>query len=181
MKIVLVLYGVFAQFLSKISPLLLFQFIWKISSLILFFDGKQPKKDDVPPIKTVTFYEYCRCIIWGFCPISVWNLTFCSFSIYLKNLKFDLIFWRKTTKKGRCASHKKTLHYMKIVALSYGVFAQFPSEISPFVLFEFMSKNSCFGHVPCIENVTFCENCRCIIGVVCSNYVWNLTFCSNFW
>ena len=61
---------------------------------------------------------------------------------------------------------------MKIVAVLYGVFAQFLSEISPFVLFQFMSnKNACFGHVPRIENVTFCENCRCIIGVVCSNYV----------
>ena len=36
-----------------------------------FFDEKQPKKDDVPPIKNVTFYENCRCIIWGFCSISV--------------------------------------------------------------------------------------------------------------
>ena len=80
MKIVGVLYGVFAQFSSKISPLVLFQFISKISTFIQFF-------------------------------------------------------LRKTTKKGRCASHKKTLHFMKIVAVSYGVFAQFLSEISPFVLF----------------------------------------------
>ena len=112
----LVLYGVFAQFLAKISPLILFQYISKISTFILFFDEKK-------------------------------------------------------TKKRRCAYHKKTLHFMKIVAVSYGGFAQFLSEISPFVLFQFMSKNSCFGHVPRIENVKFCENCRCRIGVVCSNYV----------
>ena len=125
MKIVGVLYGVFALFSSKISPLVLFQFISKISTFIQFF-------------------------------------------------------LRKTTKKGRCASHKKTLHFMKIVAVLYGVFTPIPSEISPFVLFQFMRKKSRFGHVPRIENVTFCEICRCTIGVVCSNYVRNLTFCSIF-
>ena len=69
---------------------------------------------------------------------------------------------------------------MKIVAVLYWVFVQFLSEISPNVLFHFMSKNTRFGHVPRIENVTFCENCRRTIGFVCSNYVSDLTFCSNF-
>ena len=42
-EIVAVLYGVFAQFLSEISP------------FCLFFDKKQQNKDDVPRIKSVTF------------------------------------------------------------------------------------------------------------------------------
>ena len=81
MKIVFVLYGVFASFLSKISPLLLFQFIWKISCFILFFDEKQPK--NVPPIKNVTFCENCGCIIWGFCSLHrkryiLWKFSLCA-------------------------------------------------------------------------------------------------------
>ena len=43
MEIVAVLYGVFDQFLSEISP------------FGLFFDKKQQNKDDVPRIKSVTF------------------------------------------------------------------------------------------------------------------------------
>ena len=54
LKIVAVLYGVFAQFLSKTSP------------FGLFFDKKQQNKDDVPPIKNVTFCENYRCFIRGF-------------------------------------------------------------------------------------------------------------------
>ena len=54
MEIVAVLYGVFDQFLSEISP------------FGLFFDKKEQNKYDVPRIKSVTFYGNCRCIIWSF-------------------------------------------------------------------------------------------------------------------
>ena len=43
MKVVAVVYGVFAHILSEISP------------FVLFFDKKQQNKDDVPRIKSVTF------------------------------------------------------------------------------------------------------------------------------
>ena len=68
MKIVAVVYGDFAKFLSKISPFtrlktLFFgksvtvvygvfaQFLSEISPFVLFLDKKQPKKDDLPSIK----------------------------------------------------------------------------------------------------------------------------------
>ena len=78
-----VLYGVFAQFSSKISPKnvtfyencscikVFTPFPSEISPFVLFFDKKQQNKDDVPGIKNVTFCENCVCIIWGFCSIFV--------------------------------------------------------------------------------------------------------------
>ena len=45
------LHGFFAQFLFKISPLFLFSFMGKISTVALFFHEKQPKKEDVPRIE----------------------------------------------------------------------------------------------------------------------------------
>ena len=74
----------------------------------------------------------------------------------------------------------KTLHFVKIVTISWGVFDKFLFEISPFVLFQFMSKNSAFDDVPPIKNVTFCENYRCSIRGFCSISVWNLTCSSIF-
>ena len=58
-EIVAVLYLVFDQFLSEISP------------FGLFFDKKQQNKDDVPLIKNVTFFENCCCIKMGFCSTSL--------------------------------------------------------------------------------------------------------------
>ena len=53
-KKVTLLYGLFAQILSEISP------------FVLILDKKQQNKDDVPRIKNVTFCENCPCVIWGF-------------------------------------------------------------------------------------------------------------------
>ena len=52
----------------------------------------------------------------------------------------------------------KTSHFVKIVIVFYGVFAQILSEISPFVLI-LDKKQQNKDDEPRIKNVTFCENC----------------------
>ena len=59
MKIIAVVYGLFAQIMPEISP------------FVVIFDKKQQNKDDVPRIKNITMCENCACIIWGFCSIFV--------------------------------------------------------------------------------------------------------------
>ena len=47
----LVLYGVFTQFSSKISPLVFFNLLEKSHLLFYFLTNNNQKKDDLPPIK----------------------------------------------------------------------------------------------------------------------------------
>ena len=81
------------------------------------------------------------------------------------SLKSHLLFFflTKNSKIKTLYLAYKTLHFLKIVAMLYRVFAQFLSKISPFGLF-FDKKQQNKDDVPCIKNVTFFENCCCIIG-----------------
>ena len=120
MKIVTVLYRVFAQILSEIS------------NFDLIFDKTQQIKDDVLLIKNVAFCENCSCILWSFCKFLSKISPFFLIQFICKISTFVLFFHEKQPKKRGCASHKKTLHFVKIISELDWVFAQFLSNISLF-------------------------------------------------
>ena len=148
MKFVPVLYGGFAQYSSKISPLVLFKFISKISTFILFFHEKRQKNDDVPLIKK-------RYILWK---LSLYNMGFLLYFC----LKFHILFFltlSKFSRFGYVPSIKNVTFCEKFR------FAQLMPEISPFVqFFDRKQQNKADIHVPLIKNINFSENWGCIIS-----------------
>ena len=103
-------------------------------------------------MKNDTFCKNCRFIIWGFCSISIWNLS----SVPIK----------------------KALHFVKFITIVVLVFLQLCLKCISFERKK--KKHNKQEDVHRIKNVTFCENCGCSIWAFCWISVWNLNFCS-FW
>ena len=135
----------YRRFLLKFSQksYLLFFFLTKNSKIKTMYISK----------KTIHFKELVAILYWVFAQfLSKLHLLF--FFIMSKFSHFSLFFDTKN-KKRRCAPLEKTIHFVKIIAVLFRVFAQFFSEILAFVLFYYMSKFSPFDDVPRIKNVTF--------------------------
>ena len=144
------LYWVFAQILSEISP------------FVLVFDKKQQNKDNLPRIK-LHFFKNFPCImrfLLNFCLKSYLEILF-QFSV-------------KSTFNHIYLAYK-TLQFVKIVTLLFGVFAQIWSEILPFVL-VFDKKQQNKDDLPRIK-IHFVKIVR-IISCFCSTFVLNLIFFS---
>ena len=87
--------------------------IYPTSEKVLCMSKTSPF-NDVPCIKSVTFFENYRCSIKGFCSNSLWNLTFCF-----------IFLWQKTAKYWRCNSHKISYIFRKF-SLYYMSFCSIP-------------------------------------------------------